>query len=269
MNDYEQKKADRIERLRERAQSSAAKGNAALDAARAIGERIPFGQPILVGHHSERRHRRDIDRIDAKYRRGFEALSEAKDLTRRADAAEANTAISSDDPSAIARLEAKLVEVRAEHAREVAGNKAIRAAKGDREAATRALLALGFSSSQVDRALMTNYGDKVYGFFVGNAAASIRATEKRLAELRAAQVAPEREPLTIGGATMTWDRDANRVQLRFPGKPDASTAAALKVHGFRWAPSVGVWQRHASEQAWYRGERIMTACVESAQRSEG
>ena len=259
MNDFEQKKADRIERLRSRAQRSAADGHASIDAARAIGERIPFGQPILVGHHSEHRHRRDIDRIDAKYRRGFEALSEAKELARRADAAEANTAISSDDPDAIAKLEAKLAAQRAEHAREVAGNKAIRAAKGDREIAAKALLALGFTSTQIDRALMTNYGGKPYGFFVGNAAAAIRATEKRLADLRAAQTAPAREPLTIGAATMIWDREANRVQVRFAARANAATAAELKAHGFRWAPSVGAWQRHASDGAWYWGERIMTA----------
>jgi hypothetical protein len=259
MNDYEQKKADRIERLRSRAQKLTAKGHGALSAARATSERIPFGQPILVGHHSERRHRRDVERIDAGFRRGFEALEEAKDLTRRADAAEKNAAISSDDPSAIERLEAKLAEVRAEHAREVAGNKAIRAAKGDREAARTALVALGFSTSQIERALMTNYGGAVYGFFVKNAAATVRATEKRFAELRAKEAAPEREPVVIGDATMTWDRAANRVQIRFPERIDAATSEALKRHGFRWAPSVGVWQRHASEQAWYLGERVMAA----------
>lgn len=268
MNDYEQKKADRIERLRERAQSRAVQGSASIDAARAMGERIPFGQPILVGHHSERRHRRDVDRIDGKYRRGFEALAESKDLARRADAAEANAAISSDDPSAIEKLEAKLAAQRAEHAREVAGNKAIRAAKGDRAVATKALLALGFAASQIERALMTNYGGKVYGFFGGNAAATVRATEKRLAELRAAETAPVREPLAVGDATMTWDREANRVQLRFPARVDAATAAELKAHGFRWAPSVGAWQRHASEGAWYWGERILVSAGTEATKRD-
>lgn len=261
MNDYEQKKADRIERLRSRAQSRTSDGHAAIGAARAIGERIPFGQPILVGHHSEKRHRRDAERIDAGYRRGFEALEEAKELSRRADAAEASTAISSDDPDAIEKLEAKLAAQRAEHAREVAGNKAIRAAKGNREVATKALLALGFTEKQVSSALMTNYGNTPYGFFVSNASAAIRATEKRLAELRAKQATPAREPLTIGDATMTWDREANRVQIRFPGKPNAATVEALKGHGFRWAPSVGAWQRHASEGAWHWGERILAAAA--------
>ena len=33
---------------------------------------IPFGQPILVGHHSERRHRRVIERADHAMRRSVE-----------------------------------------------------------------------------------------------------------------------------------------------------------------------------------------------------
>lgn len=259
MNDYEQKKADRIDRLRSGAQKLTSKGHAALGAARAIGDQIPFGQPILVGHHSEKRHRRAIERIDAQYRKGFDALKEGKELEARADAAESNTAISSDDPSAIEKLEAKLLQVKAEHARDVAGNKAIRAAKGDREAARVALLALGFTEKQVSSALMTSYGDKVCGFFVNNASATVRATEKRIAELRAKEAAPERAPLTVGDATMTWNKAANRVQIRWPARPGDATCEALSQNGFRWAPSTGAWQRHASEQAWYRGEQVIRA----------
>lgn len=50
-----------------------------------IADRIPLGQPILVGHHSERRHRRDLDRIDAAQRREVEAAREAEEAQQRAD----------------------------------------------------------------------------------------------------------------------------------------------------------------------------------------
>ena len=33
---------------------------------------IPMGQPILVGHHSEGRHRRDLDRTERLCRRGMD-----------------------------------------------------------------------------------------------------------------------------------------------------------------------------------------------------
>jgi hypothetical protein len=35
-------------------------------------EMIPMGQPILVGHHSERRHRRDLERHDRNIRKAIE-----------------------------------------------------------------------------------------------------------------------------------------------------------------------------------------------------
>ena len=35
------------------------------------------------------------------------------------------------------------------------------------------------------------------------------------------------------------NREDNRLQVFFDGKPDADTRAELKSNGFRWAPSVG------------------------------
>jgi len=62
--------ADRAQRMSERAAALDAKAEryeASAEAAQAAADRIsdaiPFGQPILVGHHSEGRHRRDLDRM--------------------------------------------------------------------------------------------------------------------------------------------------------------------------------------------------------------
>lgn len=35
-----------------------------------------------------------------------------------------------------------------------------------------------------------------------------------------------------------------RIQLFFEGKPEPEVRDVLKHNGFRWAPSVGAWQRH-------------------------
>jgi hypothetical protein len=56
---------DRAERLTERAQKHAAAADARDAAEHAILDGIPFGQPILVGHHSEGRHRRDLARAES------------------------------------------------------------------------------------------------------------------------------------------------------------------------------------------------------------
>ena len=44
---------------------------------------IPPGQPILVGHHSEKRHRKDIERMDSNMRRSVEETEKADYFTNK------------------------------------------------------------------------------------------------------------------------------------------------------------------------------------------
>lgn len=46
---------------------------------------IPFGQPILVGHHSERRHRRTIEKADNAMRKSIEESDKAEAYSQRAE----------------------------------------------------------------------------------------------------------------------------------------------------------------------------------------
>jgi hypothetical protein len=57
--------SERAERLQRRADAHSAKADAAYQRAHAAVAMIPLGQPILVGHHSERGHRRAIARSHA------------------------------------------------------------------------------------------------------------------------------------------------------------------------------------------------------------
>ena len=43
-------------------------------------------------------------------------------------------------------------------------------------------------------------------------------------------------------SSVVEDKDMGRYQITFNGKPDADTRTILKQNGFRWAPSLGVWQ---------------------------
>lgn len=56
----QEQRAERFEDYSEKRESEADRAKAASDA---LADSIPFGQPILVGHHSERRARRDAERI--------------------------------------------------------------------------------------------------------------------------------------------------------------------------------------------------------------
>ena len=62
----------RAEKRREWAESRSQKAAESWSAARAATAGIEFGQPILVGHHSERRHRGALKRQDAAMRKASE-----------------------------------------------------------------------------------------------------------------------------------------------------------------------------------------------------
>jgi hypothetical protein len=49
-----------------------------------IAKNIPFGQPILVGHHSENKSRNDIKRMDNLIQKGIELADKAEYWARRA-----------------------------------------------------------------------------------------------------------------------------------------------------------------------------------------
>ena len=64
--DRAEAKAERLEDLSDKRRADAEAVHAAVEA---IAEHIPLGQPILVGHHSERHARKDAQRIENGMRR--------------------------------------------------------------------------------------------------------------------------------------------------------------------------------------------------------
>lgn len=107
---YRERRLAKAERLRDWAEKRDQKSNAAYNTASDIISRIPAGQPILIGHHSERRHRRDLERHDQNMRRSIEHSDKAEEMRSRAENIEAaaDHAIYDDDPDAIERLQEKL-----------------------------------------------------------------------------------------------------------------------------------------------------------------
>lgn len=60
---------------------------AAFDYVKSIADNIPFGQPILVGHHSERRARRDAEKIDNGMRKSVNLWKTSQYWEMRAEGA--------------------------------------------------------------------------------------------------------------------------------------------------------------------------------------
>lgn len=125
---YRERRAARAERLRDWAGKRDAKSAAAFSSAHTIADGIPMGQPILVGHHSERRARRDQDRIHAGMRAGIDHANKADDMRSRAANIEAaaDHAIYSDDPDAVERLRERIAGMEAERETRKATNNAYR-----------------------------------------------------------------------------------------------------------------------------------------------
>lgn len=251
MNAYEAKKQARIERLQAAAERAEERAEAKFSQASRMASVIPFGQPILVGHHSEGRDRRYRERIGKAMDKGCEEMKKAEYYADRAAAAENNTAISSDDPEACDKLAVKIAEAEKlqETMREF--NKAMR--KGDN---ARMLELLG-TQARVDKMLEPDFcGRKGFADYqLQNNNANIRRMKERQAQLakRANDEETERE---INGVRIVENVDENRLQMFFDGKPSEVIRKELKGSGFRWSPMAGAWQRHRSSSATWNAERI-------------
>jgi hypothetical protein len=253
-NDYEERKAARIERMRARADKARAESEARLSQASQMASAIPFGQPILVGHHSEKRHRRDLERIDNHHRKAVEASQKAEHYERKAQAAENNTAISSDDPDAVAKLTEKLAALEAHQKQLKAENRACRKAKVTLETADKAeaLRAAGVSEagirSLIRLAQICPHHCKPYlkhpSYELSNNNANIKRVRDRIKSLEARIEAVAAEPIEGDGFTISEDTDWGRILIEFDRKPCQAARDYLKSHGWRWARSRLAWVRH-------------------------
>jgi hypothetical protein len=78
VDQYEEKKQAKIERLEDAANRAQGNANSLHAQAQSMASVIPFGQPILVGHHSEGRDRRYRVRLFYPGKPGEEIRSRLK-----------------------------------------------------------------------------------------------------------------------------------------------------------------------------------------------
>ena len=242
---YEAKRQARVDRLHARADRAEAESQQRFAQADKMASVIPMGQPILVGHHSEKADRRYRDRIHQNMRKGLDAQAEAAELRARAEAAERNRAIFSDDPQASEKIQDKIKRLQERQELMKKANRLVR--KGDRDG----LAELGFSETVINGLFEPDFCGRVgfADYMLKNNGANIRRLKKRLASLE--QVPTENTEREQDGYTIRENADEYRVQLIFPGKPPAEVRKRLKAHGFRWAPSQGAWQRHLNNAGRY------------------
>lgn len=269
MNEYERRQEERRERLEAAADRAEARSRAAGARARGAIAGIPPGQPILVGHHSERRHRADLRRHDNAMRKAIEEDDRAAELRSRA-AGVGRAGISSDDPDAVPKLREKLEKMEAKRERMKRINAAWRkagkpeadnaeawakaGALAELDAAEVNALRLGMANDYLTRAPFT--------YELTNLGGNIKRVKERIASLERATEEPEREPIEGPGFRVYEDREENRTCVAFDAKPAADTRAFLKARGFRWNRRLGAWTRHLSTGAWYAAEVLAKLLTE-------
>lgn len=242
MNHYEEKKQARIDRLRAAAQKAEKESTQLYDQAHKMAGMIPFGQPIIAGHHSEGRDRRYRGRIQSKLEKAFAAQDKAKEYASRAAAAESNTAISSDDPEAVVKLREKLVGLEKLQETMKAANKIIKRKTGAHEVKIAELEALGIKDPA--RLFEPDFCGRI-GFpdyAITNNGAEIRRCKKRIEEMVELSERYDCEYM-IGEIRVHEDPNDNRLKIFFPTKPGEEIRSMLKSNGFRWSPYNRAWQR--------------------------
>ena len=163
--------------------------------------------------------------------------------------------ISSDDPQAVEKLEAKLATLEKHQEMMKAANAAIRMkdpAKGDAK-----LAELGYTPEDIAKLRAPDFCGRIGypAYALQNNNANIRRIRGRIAELKK-RTESTPEGWEFDGGRVVVNTAENRLQIIFDGKPNADVRTELKGEGFRWAPSQGAWQRQLTDNAMRAARRL-------------
>ena len=254
MNAYEEKMEAKRDYYERKAAAARSESSALWDKSKGMASQIPFGQPILVGHHSERADRNFRDRIFRTGQRAMEVGKKADYYEKRA-AGIGNGGISSDDPDAIEKLQDKLEKLQQRQEVMKAANRAIRmkdTAKGDAK-----LRELSFTDDGIKHLREPDFCGRI-GFppyELTNNNARIRQTKARIFQLQQISKVQEREESTETDL-YKYKVEDNRCQFIFDGKPEPAVRTILKQHGFKWSPSRGAWVRQATSNGIFAADGV-------------
>ena len=235
----------RAERRREWAEGREQKSANDFNRARAATDGIPLGQPILIGHHSERHHRRAIERSDNAMRRAVESNKMAETHRQKAAGIEANLerSVFSDDEDAIEKLEERIAKREQERERNNAINRIVRAKP--RAVLTESKIERLTSEAGVSEATAQKLFEPdccgnigIPSYVNQNLSGNIRSDKLRLEQIKARQIIAERAESSEDGYIVDH-HGGGYSSIAFAEKPPRETLNELKNNGFRW--SGGRW----------------------------
>lgn len=244
-----------MEQRTEWAGKANARSNAASASVRKVADNIPFGQPILVGHHSERHARRDAERIRSGMDRAVMESKKAEHHEAKAAniAAQLDRTIFSDDTNAVDALKKRIAEREAEAAHMKEVNAAFKNSPGSDAAAKLAEMATAGTITNNEALKIARffalapYEKRPYpAYALTNLRASIRRDEERLVEIQTQQQRTA-EAEAAGGMVIGGSEEYARIT--FAEKPERDVLDALRTAGFRWSQGSWVGLRAALPQA--------------------
>lgn len=261
LNWYEEKQARRKERYQELAGKAVTQSNEIYSRAVKMADAIPFGQPILLGHHSERRDRNYRSKITKNFEKSFEQSSKAEYYENKA-ASVGKAGISSDDPDAILKLQNKLTRLEKSHEIMKSVNKIVKNKKMTHDEKYNEIIKLEVKEKNVNELLTGNIVGTI-GFApyaLQNNNAEINRIKKRIESLSKIKnndnVTEENE-----GFIFKVDYEINRIMFIFDGKPEKSIRNILSENSFNWSSYNNAWIRKISHNALYVANSIKSQLI--------
>lgn len=221
---------------------------------------IPFGQPILVGHYSERADRRYRAKIHAKDEKAYQLNNKADYYAKKAEATENNRAIYIEDENSIEKLTEKIEKLTMLQDKMKAANKIVNSKKYSEQQKVEELQKIGFSEQNAISCLTPDYCGRTgfASYKLTNNNARINAAKIQLEKAIRLKNAVSKE-YKIGEIDVNENTEENRLQLYFNGKPSEEIRAELKRNGFRWSPSNGCWQSYLNRYQIDRAKAILSS----------
>lgn len=231
----------KLEKRKEWAEGRQAKTRAELDKADLREEKsgIPLGQPILVGHHSEGRHRRAIERADNAMQRAHEHQEMAALHESKADGIEwrLGRSIFSDDENAVEALEARIAKHEAERDLNNKANAIIRKAPRALKTPEKvvALITLGLKQETAEKLFEKDCCGRIgiAAYVNQNLSGRIKADRDRLALIKRQQANRKAAEESPNGVTIKTNSYGKHF-ITFAEKPSRDVLDALKEAGYRW-----------------------------------
>lgn len=256
LNWYEEKQARRKDRYLELAGNAAIQSSVNYSRAVKMADAIPFGQPILLGHHSERRDRNYRAKITKNFEKSFEQSSKAEYYENKA-ASVGKAGISSDDPDAILKLQKKLTRLEKSHEIMKSVNKIVKNKKMTHDEKYNEIIKLGIKEKDINELLTGNIVGTI-GFApyaLQNNNAEINRVKKRiksLSEIKNNDNVTEENNKFI----FKINYEINRIMFIFDGKPEKEVRKILGENSFNWSSYNNAWIRKISHNALYAANSI-------------